>query len=44
MNEVLERRFAKMGARLSPAERPWRGAPRIDIRTAAEGEPRSGIV
>ena len=31
MNEVLERRFAAMGARLSLPERPWRGAPRIDV-------------
>ena len=26
MNEVLERRFAEMGARVSLGERPWRGA------------------
>lgn len=32
MNEVLERRFAEMGARLSLAERPWHGSPRIDVR------------
>ena len=31
MNEVLERRFAAMGARLSLPERPWRGAPRINV-------------
>src|SRR5207248_9544262 len=31
VNEVLERRFAAMGARLSLPERPWRGAPRIDV-------------
>ena len=34
MEEVLERRFAQMGARLSLAERPWNGAPRIDVRGA----------
>lgn len=38
MNEVLERRFAAMGARLSLAERPWRGAPRIDVRSDGYGE------
>jgi hypothetical protein len=38
VNEVLERRFAAMGARLSLAERPWRGAPRIDVRSDAQGE------
>jgi hypothetical protein len=31
VNEVLERRFALMGARVSLPERPWRGAPRIDV-------------
>ncbi len=31
MNDVLERRFAAMGARVSLPERPWRGAPRIDV-------------
>jgi hypothetical protein len=31
MYEVLERRFAAMGARLSVAERPWHGSPRIDV-------------
>jgi len=31
VNEVLERRFAAMGARLSLPERPWRGAPRINV-------------
>jgi hypothetical protein len=38
MNEVLERRFAEMGARLSLPERPWRGAPRIDVRSDRRGE------
>ena len=38
MNEVLERRFATMGARLSLPERPWRGAPRIDVRSDRRGE------
>jgi len=38
VNEVLERRFAAMGARLSLAERPWRGAPRIDVRSDGYGE------
>ena len=38
MNEVLERRFAEMGARVSLGERPWRGRPRIDVRTDAQGE------
>ena len=32
MSEVLERRFAEMGARLSLAEWPWHGSPRIDVR------------
>src|SRR5215510_7765273 len=38
MSEVLERRFAEMGARVSLGERPWRGQPRIDVRTDAQGE------
>ena len=38
MNEVLERRFAEMGARVSLGERPWRGRPRIDVRADAQGE------
>jgi hypothetical protein len=38
MNEVLERRFAEMGARLSLPGRPWRGAPRIDVRSDRRGE------
>ncbi len=36
--EVLERRFAAMGARLSLAERPWYGAPRIDVAIDGSGE------
>jgi hypothetical protein len=38
MNDVLERRFASVGARLSLADRPWRGAPRIDVRSDGDGE------
>jgi hypothetical protein len=38
MSEVLERRFAEMGARVSLGARPWRGKPRIDIRTDGHGE------
>jgi len=38
VNEVLERRFAAIGARLSLPEQPWRGAPRIDIRRDSRGE------
>jgi hypothetical protein len=38
MNEVLERRFASVGARLSLAEHPWRGAPRIDVLSDGAGE------
>jgi hypothetical protein len=34
VNEVLERRFAAMGAQLSLPERPWRGVPRIDVAAA----------
>lgn len=37
-SEMLERRFAAVGARLKVAEGPWRGEPRIDIRTDARGE------
>jgi hypothetical protein len=37
-SEMLERRFAAMGARLKVAEGPWRGEPRIDIRVDARGE------
>ena len=36
--ETLERRFAAVGARLKVAKGPWRGEPRIDIRTDARGE------
>ena len=32
MHEVLERRFASVGARLSIPKRPWHGSPRIDVR------------
>src|SRR5579862_3334881 len=38
MSEVLERRFASVGARLSLAGQPWRGAPRIDVRSDGAGE------
>jgi hypothetical protein len=38
MREVLERRFAAMGARLSVAERPWFGSPRIDVLRDRRGE------
>ena len=38
MNDVLERRFAVIGARLSVSERPWRGAPQIDVRHDRLGE------
>jgi len=31
--ELLERRFAVMGARLKVEDGPWLGAPRIDIRS-----------
>jgi hypothetical protein len=31
VNDVLERRFAAMGAHVSLPERPWRGSPRIDV-------------
>jgi len=31
VNDVLERRFAAMGARVSLPDRPWCGAPRIDV-------------
>jgi hypothetical protein len=37
-SETLERRFAAVGARLKVAEGPWRGEPRIDIRTDTRGE------
>ena len=35
MDTVLERRFVAIGARLSLAERPWLGAPQIDVRYPA---------
>jgi hypothetical protein len=38
VNEVLERRFAAIGARLSLAPRPWNGSPRIDVRSDRAGE------
>jgi hypothetical protein len=38
MGEVLERRFAAMGARLSLAERPWHGSLRLDVRSDRRGE------
>ena len=38
MHEVLERRFAAMGARLSVAKRPWHGSPRIDVLSDRRGE------
>src|SRR4051812_14827170 len=38
MNEVLERRFAAIGARLSVAEPPWRGHPSIDVRHDGRAE------
>ena len=38
MHEGLERRFAAMGARLSVAERPWNGSPRIDVLEDRRGE------
>ena len=37
MREVLERRFASIGARVVIGE-PWRGEPRIDIRSDRRGE------
>jgi hypothetical protein len=36
--EILERRFAAIGARLKVAQGPWRGEPRIDIGADARGE------
>ena len=38
MNEVLERRFAAMGARLKVAERPWLGVPQVDVGVDRRGE------
>ena len=37
-SETLERRFAAIGARVKIAEGPWRGEPRIDVRTDRRGE------
>jgi hypothetical protein len=37
-SEVLERRFAAIGARLRAPQDGWRGAPRIDIGTDRRGE------
>src|SRR5919108_855936 len=37
-SETLERRFATAGARLTVAQTPWKGEPRIDVRTDARGE------
>ena len=37
-SETLDRRFAAVGARLKLADRPWRGEPRIDVRTDTRGE------
>jgi hypothetical protein len=37
-SETLERRFAVIGARVMVADRPWRGEPRIDVRTDVRGE------
>jgi hypothetical protein len=37
-SETLERRFAAVGARVKVADGPWRGEPRIDVRTDARGE------
>jgi hypothetical protein len=36
--ELLERRFAAVGARLNIAEGPWRGFPGINILRDARGE------
>jgi hypothetical protein len=38
MRELLERRFAQIGARLQIEEAPWLGEPRIDIRADRRGE------
>lgn len=37
-SEMLERRFAVVGARLKVADGAWRGEPRIDIRRDSRGE------
>src|SRR5919202_826215 len=36
--ELLERRFAVMGARVKVPKGPWVGSPRIDVRTDGRGE------
>lgn len=35
---VLERRFEVIGARVKVEDGPWRGSPRIDVRTDGRGE------
>ena len=37
-NQALERRFARIGARLKVEEGPWRGSPRLDVRSDPRGE------
>jgi hypothetical protein len=37
-SETLDRRFAAVGARVKLVDRPWRGEPRIDVRTDTRGE------
>jgi hypothetical protein len=37
-NEVLERRFAAIGARVKVEDGPWRGTPLIDVRSDRRGE------
>src|SRR5919197_1211396 len=37
-SETLERRFATVGARVTVAQGPWQGEPRIDVRMDARGE------
>ena len=38
-SETLDRRFAAVGRPpRSSADRPWRGEPRIDVRTDTRGE------
>ena len=36
--EVLERRFAAIGARVRVEDGPWRGTPLIDVRSDRRGE------
>jgi hypothetical protein len=36
--EVLERRFAEIGARVKVEEGPWLGVPQIDVRSDGRGE------